>query len=449
MLTRQGWLVVWGGVVLLVAGRVLGIPELYVFGTAALLLALLAALWVHLSRLDLQIERRVHPARVHAGTTSRVEIAIRNLRRRPSPVLRLRDPISGRDSAEVLVPPLGWIGTAAATYRLPTDRRGIHKIGPLEVVVTDPYGLARSSITGAEQVEVTVYPRIDDIQPVPFTLGHDPLAGTVQRHALGRSGDDFYALRPYVVGDDLRQIHWPSTARHDELLVRQQEQPWQGRTTVVLDVRRDTHDPQSLEVAVSAAASILHANTQRNDIVRMVTTDGTDSGFAVGRAHLEGMLEHLAVVGASPTANLRAVLDLLHKGYGGALVLVVARIPGEETGAIARLGRRYGSLTVVQVDQVTSAYWRAPRAARHAGGWSPQPAAPAWSQPAASGASGAGTGNGATGGNGQAVDLPLVPVSDREPFAVAWNRFVGRRAARTAHLSRATDGLRPAPQGRP
>ena len=89
-------------------------------------------------------------------------------------------------------------------------------------------------------------PRVDDVRPVPFTSGNDPLAGAAP-HALGRTGDDFYALRPYVVGDDLRRIHWPSTARHDELLVRQQEQPWQGRTTVVLDVRRAAHDAASFE----------------------------------------------------------------------------------------------------------------------------------------------------------------------------------------------------------
>ena len=71
-------------------------------------------------------------------------------------------------------------------------------------------------------------------------------------------GDDFYALRDYVVGDDLRRVHWPSTARHDELMVRQDEMPWQGRATVLLDVRRAAHTAASLELAVSAAASVDH-----------------------------------------------------------------------------------------------------------------------------------------------------------------------------------------------
>src|SRR5207245_397722 len=89
----------------------------------------------------------------------------------------------------------------------------------------------------APATQLTVYPRVDPILPLPQTRGHDPHAGADHPTALG-SGEDFYALRAYQVGDDLRRVHWPSTARLDELMIRQQEMPWQGRATVVLDVRR-------------------------------------------------------------------------------------------------------------------------------------------------------------------------------------------------------------------
>lgn len=417
-MTRQGWMVVWGGVALLATGRLVGIDELYVFGAAALLLVLLAVVYVHLTRLDLEITRTVHPAKVHAGQSSRVEIRLQNLRRQATPLLRLRDPVSGTEGAELLVPPLDRHAVAAASYRLPTERRGIHRVGPLEVVVSDSFGLVRSSTEAAEAVEVTVLPRLDLIEPVPFTVGHDPLAGSLQPNALGRAGDDFYALRPYVVGDDLRQIHWPSTARHDELLVRQQEQPWQGRTTVVLDLRRAAHDAESIEVAVSAAASIVSANNQRNDLVRLVTTDGTDSGFATGRAHLGAMLEHLAVVQPTGMASLKAMLEVLKEGSGGALVVIVAYVPGEELNAVVRLGRRYGSLTVVKIDSV-------PRSPRRNG-----------SGPATNGS---GPHNGRTPPpharaappSGPApspvADGPLVRINETTPFDVAWRQAMRRR----------------------
>jgi uncharacterized protein (DUF58 family) len=350
MLTRQGWLVVWGGVVLVVLARLLGISELYVFGAVLIGLTAFALLYVRLTRLDVEIARTVQPARVHAGQVSRVDVRLRNLRHTDTPVLRLRDPVSGTGGAELLVPPLDQGAATLATYRLPTEHRGIVRVGPLRVVVADPFGLAQASSIGAPPVEVTVFPRVDDIRPVPLTSGHDPLAGTLRPHALGRAGDDFYALRPYVVGDDLRRIHWPSTARHDELLVRHQEQPWQGRTTVLLDVRRNTHDAVSLELAVSAAASVVMANGSRRDLVRLVTTDGSDSGFGVGLTHIEALLEHLAVIRATGGASLRTMLDLLKRTAGGALVVALARTTPAELTSIARLSRGFGSLTVVQAD---------------------------------------------------------------------------------------------------
>jgi uncharacterized protein (DUF58 family) len=355
MLTRQGWLVVWGGVVLLALARLLGISELYVFGAVALGLVAFALLYVRLTRLDVEIDRNVHPARVHAGQVSKVDVRLRNLRRTDTPVLRLRDPVSGTAGAELLLPPLDCGAATLATYRLPTDRRGIVRVGPLRVVVSDPFGLVQASSEGAPAVEVTVFPAVDDIRPVPFTSGHDPMAGALRPHALGRTGDDFYALRPYVVGDDLRRIHWPSTARHDELLVRHQEQPWQGRTTVLLDVRRAAHDSTSLELAVSAAASVVMANGARHDLVRLATTDGTDSGFGVGANHVEALLEHLAVIDAAGSASLRTMLDLLHRGGGGALVVIVAQTTSAEMSSITRLRRRFGSLVVVQVDSAQRA----------------------------------------------------------------------------------------------
>ena len=147
--------------------------------------------------------------------------------------------------------------------------------------------------------------------PVPHTSGDDPHAGADHPYALGRTGEDFYALRPYVVGDDLRRVHWPSTARHDELMVRQDELPWQGRATVLLDVRRSGHTADSLELAVSAAASVVTASWKRRDLVRLITTDGTDSGSPPGTPHVEAIMEFLATVAATSGGTLRGTIDAL------------------------------------------------------------------------------------------------------------------------------------------
>ncbi|MEQ1788705.1 MAG: DUF58 domain-containing protein [Acidimicrobiales bacterium] len=398
MLTRQGWLVGLGAVLLLVMGRVLGLVELFALGVVAAALLIGAALLVTSARLELEVGRAVHPARVHVGTSSRVDLTVRNLRATGTPVLRLRDPVSGTRGADLLVPPLGRGERTVAAYRLPTDRRGLVQIGPLDVVVGDPFGLTSVGTVAAPMVALTVYPHIDQIDPLPYTTGHDPLAGARQPNSLGRTGEDFYALRPYVVGDDLRRIHWPSSARHDELLVRQNELPWQGRTTVLLDVRKAAHHGDSLEVAVSAAASIVAATARRHDLIRLVTTSGTDSDFAPGSDHVEAIMEHLAIVPAAAGGSLRRSIEMLsRRSTGGALVVIVAEVPADDVRAATHLRSRYGSLTVVHIDRSA---------------WDPGAAV------------------------GPAPEVPALRVTREAPFATAWNAYVRT----TTRRGRATVG---------
>jgi uncharacterized protein (DUF58 family) len=365
VLTRQGWLTVWGTLALLALGKVMGITELYVIAGVAIVLLIGALIYVQMNRLELEIHRRVHPARAHAGSTSRVEIHLRNTHGSATPLLRLEEDVSGTTGAEMLLPPIAVGGHASASYRLPTARRGVLRVGPLKVVTTDPFGLAQNPSLAADPVDVTIYPRIHTVQPVPFTVGHDPLAGAAQANSLSNSGDDFYALRPYVMGDDLRRIHWPSTARHDELLICQHEQPWQGRTTVLLDLATGTYSSDGLETAVSAAASVANANMKRNDLVRLLTSDGQDTGFGMGRAHLEVVLERLAL--AQPTDHgsfTRAAAVLQRdKGSGGALVAVTGPLTSERATTLNHLRRRVGLLIVVEVTEGLTATTPAPAAA--------------------------------------------------------------------------------------
>ena len=385
MLTRQGWLVGLGAIVLLVGGRVLGLLELFAMGVVAAALVIGCIVLVHLARLELEVGRVLHPSRVHVGTPSRVELSVRNLRSKRTPVLRLRDPVSGTRGADLLVPPLTTGERTVTAYRLPTDRRGLVRVGPLEVVVTDPFGLTQVATTGAPEVQLTVLPHVDTVSPMPYTTAHDPQAGVRQLNALGRTGEEFYALRPYVVGDDLRRIHWPSTARTDDLLVRQNELPWQGRTTVLLDVRSGAHQGESIELAVSAAASVIAATARRQDLVRLVTTGGSDSDFAPGTDHVHGLMEHLAVLAPTEGSLTRTVALLSGRSSGGALVAIVAAVPAADLQVLRGLRARYGSVTIVHVDRSA---------------W--DPAAPV----------------------GPALDPTALRVTRDAPFATAWSAYV-------------------------
>ena len=121
LLTRQGWLVGLGAGVLLLAGRVLGLVELFALGVVAAALLAGCALLVVAARLELEVGRSRPSRRVHVGTSSRVELTVRNLRGNGTPVLRLRDPVSGTRGADLLVPPLGT--RRAHRGRLPAAHR--------------------------------------------------------------------------------------------------------------------------------------------------------------------------------------------------------------------------------------------------------------------------------------------------------------------------------------
>lgn len=329
--------------VLASAGRTLGVIELYVLAAGGVGLVAVAVISVvRRRRVTLVGSRRLVPNRVHAGGDSRVELEVTNDGARPSPVVFLRDTVTPERGAAANnatnavaatrharfhIAPLEPGDGDRAAYRLGAERRGVFRVGPLEATVSDSFGLARLTSEAAPATELTVYPRIEVVTPPPLTTGHDPRLGGGHATFLG-SGEEFYGLRAYEVGDDLRRVHWPSTARQDELMIRQHELPWQGRATVLLDVRHTAHDEASFEVAVSAAASLLSACWRRDSQVRLLTTDGQDSGFGSGPGHLQAAMEHLAVIEPG-SDRLGSLISAIRQRATGALAIITTTAPVE------------------------------------------------------------------------------------------------------------------------
>ncbi len=334
MLTRAGLATLVVSLAILAGGRLFGLPELFVLGAGGLIVLALAVLYVALRRLQVEVSRQLSPPRVHAGNPCRVDLILRNRSRMKSPVLRLRDDVSGTQGVELLVSPMKHNSGTQAVYRLPTDRRGLVEVGPLRLTVSDPFGLARLTTTGDREVSLIVYPRIDDLSPVRRSSGSDLERQTVQQQQVAPTGDDFYALREYTVGDDLRRVHWPSSARHDELMVRQDEIPWHGRLTIMVDCRTLAM-PGIFEAMVSAAASIAVASSARGDQIRVVTTDGQDSGYGTGPHHLTRILAQLALEEQSDHQLAAALDQLTSAGSSGAVVAITT---GDDAldGAIMR-----------------------------------------------------------------------------------------------------------------
>jgi uncharacterized protein (DUF58 family) len=340
MLTRAGvaLLVVSAGVVL--AGRVFGVTELFVVGAMGALLPLAAMVAVRTTSMRLRVRRTLKPARVHAGDTTRIELAVANAGARRTPTLALADPVDGTRGAALSLAPLAAGTSARAAYRLPTSQRGLVHVGPLRVTLEDPFGLCRRRAVAAPVLELTVLPHVDPLRLPKVGGDRDPHGVAVRVNESSAKGDELLGLRPYVVGDDLRTVHWKASARTGDLIVRQVEQPNQDHTTVVLDVRRTNHSAESFERAVSAVASVASAAFAERHMLRLLGSDGTDTGVGTGLAHVDQILEYLATVSPSSQGSLRTVLDALTRTRRGGMVAIgFGRPTVFEFDALARLAR--------------------------------------------------------------------------------------------------------------
>lgn len=335
--TRAGVLLIGASVATLVMARTLGLVELDVLAAAGVLAVGLALARVAAARPQVTVGRTVRPARVHVGSRARVEVAVTSTGRRPTPVLTLRDPIGDRIGARLVVAPVPPGDTVGATYRLPTHHRGEVPIGPLVAEVSDPLGLARRGRVLAGEVRLLVLPRIDRVVPLGRAPGTEPLSGQDGRPSAAGAGEELHSLRPYVVGDDIRRVSWPMSARTDDLVVRHDEEPRQGRLTLVLDVEQRRSRPDGFERMVSAAASIAAAHWQRGDIVRLLATDGTDSGWITGQVAFDHLLETLALVTPVDDADLARTLAQTPPGTDS-VVAVVGNLTDPELGVLP--GRR-------------------------------------------------------------------------------------------------------------
>ena len=282
------------GVGMAVAAWLFGVQELYSLAIAAAALCLGARVWVDLRRWNIHVSRFVHPTRVAAGQEARVELAVQNQAAHASPLVEARDPFDGgRRYARFSIAPILPGGRLNSSYRLPSTRRGVHRLGPLELRLTDPLGFASSTRPTALETSLTVHPPYD-IVPVHGLSSHRDEDRRLPQPVIGRVGQEFYGLREYVPGDDLRHVHWPTTARIDDLVIRQPENLRRGRLSIMADLRSNIQDDETVEAVLSAAASLAMSSLAAGLQVRVVSTAGWDSGHGTGRDHGPALLDGLA-----------------------------------------------------------------------------------------------------------------------------------------------------------
>jgi len=339
-LTRRGWTLAGAAGGLVVGSRVLGAGPLAGLGIAAALLLAFGFAWVALRTTRLTIDRRSRPARVHVGGEGLV--VLEGIADTSTPLLTLTDRVDGGSrAARFVVAPQPARSVLRAAYRIPTTKRGRHVIGPLVASVADPIGVARRSWVVADATDIVVCPRVHDVAAPPRGGGGEPAAHAdgARAPALEPLGE-FLALREYEPGDDPRQVHWRSTARTGELVVRQDEAASPGRVILALDSRPAVHDEASFEHAIEAVAS-LGVRLRRERVPAEVVTTGGELLARPGPGAGELLLDRLAVVDLTPDDHLASVLGGLRNRLGIGTVVVATGAPDDAlVDAIIRLRSR-------------------------------------------------------------------------------------------------------------
>ena len=346
--TRAGLGLTIGAVACIATGRVLGLPELFVLAAISITCLVFALLHTITIRLDLQISRTATPERLRVGAPARIDLKIVNSSRYRTPILQATDSIDGRQGAAIMLAPIHSGQQSQIAYRLPTERRGVIPVGPLTLTMGDPLGLARSEVTATGVTNLVVHPTLIPLEPITSFSGRDSSADRRQIRSLSISGEEFFALRPYQPGDELKRVHWRATARLGELVVRQAEHPKTGRITVLLDQHKAAYDQQGFERAVSAALSVLHSAYRGGDSLRFVTSANSHGTEIRSRQELDAVDEQLATIGQTQSASILRSLERLGRSSdGGTLVLITGSISQQLEVSIARAKRSFGHTIVI------------------------------------------------------------------------------------------------------
>jgi uncharacterized protein (DUF58 family) len=219
----------------------------FLYATGLLvLLPVIAFLVVRLRPLRLTVTRTFSPPVVTAGTPTVVELSVRNVSGIASPAATWYDhiPWFPHRAGPGDLPVMQAGGSARSTrssrmgYSLRPSLRGVYDIGPLDVSYTDPFGLAIGRLQVGSSQSLYVIPLVVPLgESVSLAVSGEGSARLIQHMATGN--DDDLMTREYRIGDALRRVHWRASARHGELMVRQEEQRSYPEARLILDTRVD------------------------------------------------------------------------------------------------------------------------------------------------------------------------------------------------------------------
>ncbi|MFT4028856.1 MAG: DUF58 domain-containing protein [Protaetiibacter sp.] len=376
LVTPLGWIVLALATLSLVLSAAFGWQEFTFLGWVLLVAVVVAAVFL-IGRSSYGVLIELNPRRVVVGERAMGRMVVTNSGSRRLPPTRMELPV-GRGVAEFQLPAMEPRQEEEELFQVPTNRRAVILAGPAESIRGDQLGLLRRAVRWADPVELFVHPRTVRLASSAAGLVRD-LEGQVSSKIT--SNDlAFHALRPYVPGDDRRYVHWRTSARIGQLMVRQFQETRRSQIVVVVPAAgRFYAGEEEFELAVSVGASVaaqvIRDGTQLDVVsergawrTRTVTSMldsscrlefGATGGFGSLREFVRERTRRLpapsvvvTVGGSSLTAgDIRSVQTLF--GPDTAHVGVVAA-----AGAQARLGTAGGTLmlTVGRLEELPALF---------------------------------------------------------------------------------------------
>ena len=352
MPTTRGWAAIGAGSALAILWLIFGEDLLLAIAVFLFVGVLGGSAYVRLAAPRLRLTRVIQPQQLHDGERAVVDLALESQRK----VFRVavEDRVHGLGSATFIADRVSDGDTMAGRYEVISRPRGVYKVGPAKIRIGDPLGFTESTSTFGKANRLVVYPRIEQLDGVPTGRGQDQTINTSRASFWHSGGEDFYTLREYQSGDDIRKVHWPSSARRDALMVKQLEMPWQSRAFIALDPRAEPHvSAESFEQAVRGAASALH-HLFRAGYTPTIWM-GSGNGTLVGSAEAyQKAMEELATVRPVRAVDFRHLVGRLRRSgmAGGVLVMVTGSPDDSDLSAFQLLSQDFYKTVVLSVSNV-------------------------------------------------------------------------------------------------
>ncbi|WP_116051930.1 DUF58 domain-containing protein [Amycolatopsis palatopharyngis] len=340
-LTTRGRCLLAAGAAAAVCAAVLNERDLLRVALFVVALPLLIAVFVSAARVRMGAMRTLLPERVSVGQSGEIQLDLWRSGKLPGGELLLEDgvPYALGSRPRFVIERLPQHRVVALRYPVQPVLRGIQQVGPLRATITDPFGLCEFERELIGHSRLLVVPTVAGLRGLPTGAGiGSGDDGSVRLHA--GQGEPDVIVRQYRQGDDLRKVHWRSTARRDEIMVRVEERPWRGGTTVLLDHRAAAHHgtgpTASIEWAVSFAASICLHLRRSGHRVRLMSEHGkllADTPGEGGEHYDNQVLDALAALQPTHQRDITCAYDVAE---GQELIAVLGTVSNDSVHELTR-----------------------------------------------------------------------------------------------------------------